>query len=472
MGTMDEGRWNSIAQTFKEFGYLPLVNIPDDFIYNEEKSNQNSLIFKWIVTIVFALVLLVLIVAYLVKKHNDYMHKLVAKKTKELKFHEEHLEEEVRDRTQKLEFAMRAKSDFLANMSHEIRTPLNAIIGFVDVLYKGEENKEKKKQLKIINESSYSLLTIINDILDFSKIESKKLLIEQNPLLIRDIFSSTVNLFFEKAQERGITLHLDIDENLPLAMLSDTVRIKQVFSNLISNAIKFSQEDSNVDISLKYLQDQERLYCAVKDYGIGIASDKMDDIFNSFVQEDTSTTRKYGGTGLGLSISKALVELMDGTLEIESALGKGSTFYFTLPLIYAEVDVVEEEEEEIKEQLSGTILIVEDNKSNQLLLELLLDELSLDVIIANDGLEAVALMKESANKVNLILMDENMPNMNGMEATKIIKTLKDRKNTPIIAVTANALKGDKEKFISAGMDDYLSKPIDAKKLEMMVKKYL
>ena len=472
IGTMDEKRWQTIAQTFKDFGYLESSQVPSNFMYDENKNKRTKEMIKWIIVSVLALIFLALIVMILVRKHNKYLHKIVDKRTQELRFHEEHLEEEVKERTKELELAMRAKSDFLANMSHEIRTPLNAVIGFVDVLYKEETDAGKQKKLKIINESGYSLLTIINDILDFSKIESKKLLIEKNPFNVRDSFSSIVNLFFDKAQENKVTLKLDLDEKLPKIMLGDTVRVKQIFSNLLSNAIKFSQENSSVDVSIRYIEDKNELYGEVKDYGIGIAEENISNLFKSFVQEDSSTTRKYGGTGLGLSISKALIELMGGKIGVRSEIGIGSSFYFYIPFIEVCEIYVEEKEEENLGKLSGNILVVEDNKSNQMLMDILLDELGLDSVMANDGLEAVEIMKTDSSKYDLILMDENMPNMNGIEATKIIRNMTNITDLPIIAVTANAIKGDREKFLESGMDDYLSKPIDAKKLEETLRKYL
>ena len=379
---------------------------------------------------------------------------------------EEHLEEEVRVRTRELEIAMRAKSDFLANMSHEIRTPLNAIKGFVDILYKDEKDSSKLKKLQIVKESSDSLLTIINDILDFSKIESEKLLLENISLNIKNLFTQIVDLFFEKAHEKSITISIDIDKKLPSYTLGDAVRIKQVFSNLLSNAIKFSHPNSKIEVKLSL--HEAKLLCEVKDKGVGIDSKNIGTIFNSFTQEDSTTTRRFGGTGLGLSISKALVTLMGGEIGVKSKLGKGSCFYFSIPLFDAKENTKEEPINNDDTPMNGKVLVVEDNKANQLLMSMLLDDFGLDAEIANDGLEAIEAVKKS--QFDLILMDENMPNMNGIEATKQIRALKDIEQIPIIAVTANALKGDKEKFIEAGMDDYLPKPIDAKDLQNIIRK--
>ncbi len=374
-----------------------------------------------------------------------------------------------------LEIAMQAKSDFLANMSHEIRTPLNAIMGFVDILHKDEKDASKGKKLKIIKDSGVSLLTIINDILDFSKIQNNKLLIEKTPYEIKEAFKQIKELFFQKAREHEVSINLFIDAKLPDETIGDVVRLKQIISNLLSNAIKFSSKDSVVHIKVNYSEENNELYCEINDKGIGISQEKIETIFESFTQEDSSTTRKYGGTGLGLSISKALVELMDGKIGVRSELGVGSSFYFTLPLFHVKHNALEQvcqkdDTVDSSTEMEGYILIVEDNKANQMLMKLLLVDFELEYSIANDGLEAVmAVQKE---KFDLILMDENMPKMNGIEASKKIRQLQSSKDIPIIAVTANALKGDKEKFLEAGMNEYLSKPIDADKLKQILRKYL
>ncbi|MCF6310306.1 MAG: nitrate- and nitrite sensing domain-containing protein [Sulfurimonas sp.] len=380
------------------------------------------------------------------------------------------LEEKVAQRTKELEIASRAKSDFLANMSHEIRTPLNGIIGFVDILYKKESDSEKQQKLQIIKESSNSLLTIINDILDFSKMESNKLSIEKIPFNIRELFNNIAELFLFKANEKKISISLKIDKKLPTKTLGDNTRVKQVFSNLLSNAIKFAHSDTTIYVNINYLDSTNELYCEIIDKGIGIDSSKLSAVFKTFEQADSSTTREYGGTGLGLSISKTLVELMSGKIGASSELNVGSKFYFILPLfdVTGKEEQIEIIEDNIK-KISGKILVVEDNKTNQMLFSALLDDLGIEYTIVNNGLEAVEAVKDS--KYDLVLMDENMPIMNGTEATKIIRTLDVGKNIPIIAVTANALKGDKKIFIDSGMNDYISKPINAVELEEMIKKY-
>ena len=390
---------------------------------------------------------------------------------KELYLLNENLELKIKERTKELEYALSAKSDFLANMSHEIRTPLNGIIGFIDMLYKNEQNTSKLSKLRIIKESSSSLLNIINDILDFSKLESKKIVIENIPLYTAEPFKHTSELFLSRANEKGITITLNIDESVPEKILGDSTRIQQVFSNLLSNAIKFSHENTTITVNIKYIQTHSKLYCELIDQGLGIAPDKIDKIFHYFEQADSSVTRTYGGTGLGLAISKSLVKHMGGEVGVTSQEDFGSTFYFTLKAS----ECKERIEEEIKIDadtvaLEGEVLIVEDNKTNQMLLSMLLDDLSLKYTIANDGLEAVESFKKKT--FDLILMDENMPNMSGIEATNVIRTLDHGKEIPIIAVTANALKGDKERFIDSGMQDYLSKPIDSDTLTRILSKYL
>ena len=382
------------------------------------------------------------------------------------------LESEVQKRTQELQVAMRTKSDFLANMSHEIRTPLNAILGFINILKKGEQHPTRLKHFDIIQSSSQSLLRIINDILDFSKIESNKLDIETNKFDILKTFEDTYLLFLTKASEKNITLKLNIAADTPQQVLGDIVRVKQIISNLLSNAIKFTPEDGAITINVSYTD--EYLECSVIDSGIGIEASNLSKIFDSFSQADTSTTRKFGGTGLGLSISKHLAELMDGSLHATSIINEGSTFTFRIKLVKEQnqdnnVNDSTLDTEESGFNSSNKLLVVEDNKTNQMLMTILLQDLSLQCDVADNGFEAVN--KVQYQEYDLILMDENMPIMNGIEATKNIRKL-GFTSIPIIAVTANALKGDKEKFLDAGMNDYLSKPIDTKEFKLILNKYL
>ena len=369
-----------------------------------------------------------------------------------------------------------AKSNFLANMSHEIRTPLNAILGFIDILFQKEESEDKREKLKIIKDSSDALLTIINDILDFSKIESGKLAVDNIAFKTKDPFTLVSGLFYDKAQERNIDIKLHVDENLPSTAYGDVTRIKQVYSNLLSNAVKFSNKNSIIDVNILLDEGTKQLVCSVEDYGTGIAPENISKVFRSFEQADSSTTRKFGGTGLGLPISKKLIEIMGGDIKVESMLGHGSRFYFNLDIFSNVPDTVEEAEDTHspidKNSLKGKVLLVEDNKANQMLMKLMLKKFDLEVIVAYDGIEAIEAYKKDL--YSLILMDENMPNMNGIEATKQIRQLELKKEykTPIVAVTANALSGERERFINAGMDDYISKPIARSELERILQKFL
>ena len=366
--------------------------------------------------------------------------------------------------------ASKTKSEFLANMSHEIRTPLNAILGFVDLLRENIKDKQNKEYLEIIDESSFHLLGIINDILDFSKIENGLLQIDKIDFDTHAEFGSIINLFRAKCQEKNIDFIVDIDENIPEFIHSDPLRIKQVISNLLSNAIKFTKKNNKIKIKIDF--KNELLNVIVKDCGIGIAQENIEKIFLPFSQEDSSTTRKFGGTGLGLAISSELVRLLDGELKVKSKLGNGSKFYFSLPVEISK-EVAPEKADKNESTFKGHVLLVEDNKANQMFMKVILNKFGMKYDLASDGIEAVEAFKEK--KYDLILMDENMPNMNGIEATRHILEYEKQNNlthTPIIALTANALKGDKERFLEAGMDEYLSKPLNKEKLNKILKIFL
>lgn len=360
------------------------------------------------------------------------------------------------------ENANKAKSNFLASMSHEIRTPLNAIMGFIGLLKEKEEDPKKLNYLDTIDNSAKSLTNIINDILDFSKIESGKLNIDYTYFNPKEGLKVTVELFKAKCDEKSLSLHTKF-VNLPPSLNGDLLRIKQVVNNLLSNAIKFTPDNKSIYLHIAY--ENGYLNISVKDEGIGISQEYQEKIFESFTQADASTTRQYGGTGLGLAISYNLIKLMDSQLKVKSQLGLGSEFYFSLPLEIGKPLTVASFSNKDIDLSDIKILLVEDNKSNQLFMQVLLDTMAINCDIASDGVEAIERFKDSS--YDIILMDENMPNMNGVQATKeIIKIEKERnlEHTPIIALTANALKGDRERFLSAGMDEYLSKPVDKEML--------
>jgi len=368
--------------------------------------------------------------------------------------------------------ATQAKGAFLANMSHEIRTPLNAILGFIGLLKDKTHDEDTCKYLNTIDNSSHSLLGIINDILDFSKIESGKLDIDPIKFNPRKEFSSTADLFSARCSEKHLTFSIELADNLPKGLKSDVLRIKQVLSNLISNAIKFTESYKKISLEIDY-QDGI-LSCSVKDQGIGISPEAVKHIFEAFSQAESSTTRKYGGTGLGLAISAKLVDMLGGQLQVESELNKGSRFYFSIPVETVEIIEQTPVKHTQNNQYTGKILLVEDNKTNQLLMSTIIKKQGIDFDIAEDGIQAVTAVKET--QYDLVLMDENMPNLSGIEATQEIRDWENTHNTdhplPIVALTANAMTGDRERFVAAGMNDYLTKPVNVPKLFNVFHTYL
>jgi CheY-like chemotaxis protein/nitrogen-specific signal transduction histidine kinase len=380
---------------------------------------------------------------------------------------------QIRKEKERAEKAAKVKSEFLANMSHEIRTPLNAMFGFIKILEEKELDEESKKYLRIIERSGENLLTIINDILDFSKLESGKFKIEMIEFNPKEEFEIIHQLFAGQASEKNILLEFK-EINLNYNIISDPTRIKQVVANLLSNAIKFTPENRKVILKVEYNMDEELLNVEVRDEGIGIPKEKLEHIFEAFSQADNSTTRKYGGTGLGLTISYRLIGLLGGELRVESEVGKGSRFYFSIPAKKgSKIDETLKKEPAQKrfkddEKFDFSVLLVEDNKANQMFMKVILNKFGIEFDIANDGVEAVELYKNNFGKYDLILMDENMPNMNGIEATKQIRNFEKEQGLdkiPIVALTANALEGDKERFIIAGMNYYLSKPLEIEKFK-------
>ena len=385
----------------------------------------------------------------------------------------------------KIENVEKAKSQFLSNMSHEIRTPLNAILGFIDILRKKEKDKEALKYIEIIRNSSATLLGIINDILDFSKIESGKMSIELIKCDPYKKLQSILDLFLLKAKEKNIKLEIFFDSKLPRCIVCDPLRIRQVISNLLFNAIKFTPENGMINLDIKYDTRQKNITFSVKDNGIGISKESQKKIFEAFVQAENSTTRKFGGTGLGLSISSKLVSLMGGELKLESEYKKGSRFYFTLQLnecksydaIYDEKVLSGQKIKKIKQtdskKLHNRVLLVEDNEANRMYMGIVLKKMGLEYEFAYDGLEAIEAFK--SKQFDVVLMDENMPNMGGIEAAKEMLKFEKEQNlehTPIIALTANNINGDRERFLAAGMDEYLSKPVRKREIREILNRFL
>ena len=390
-----------------------------------------------------------------------------------MKDHEQEISNSLEKATQMQEY----KTLFLANMSHEIRTPLNAILGFIDILLDDEDDAQKLKYLKIIQNSGDLLLNLVNNILDFSKIDSGKLEIHKEVFILDELYDMIVSIYNSVASAKGVKFCSYVDKNIPKYTYSDFIRIKQILANLLSNAIKFTPKDGTVTLDIKLVDN--KIEFSVQDTGIGIAKENQAKIFELYTQEKSSTTRDFGGTGLGLNICTKLAQLLDGEILLESQLGKGSRFYFQIPIEEVTKEQVDRFNnsnktlEDISQTFNNHIMLVEDNITNQTFMKIILNKYKLSFDIANDGLEAIELYK--MHKYDLILMDENMPNLNGSEATKLIREYEKQQNpnyTPIIALTANAIKGDKEKFIKAGMDDYLTKPINKVKLTEVFNKFL
>lgn len=362
------------------------------------------------------------------------------------------------------EDALILKDTFLANMSHEIRTPMNAIIGFTDILSRRNLGEQEKGFVETIKRSGENLLRIINDILDFSKIEAKMMVFEDHPLSVRELLKSLHTMFMSKAEEKNLFLKFTVDNVMPEVLLGDPTRLTQILINLVNNALKFTSK-GGVTVMASLLSEEEE-HCVVefvvKDTGIGIPEDKLQNIFERFRQAESHIARNYGGTGLGLSIAKQLIELQGGNISIESKVSHGSAFTFVLPLKKLKADslVLESKDvEEIDRDLLSEmdILLVEDNPINVKLVMSLFDEYKIVADVAENGQEALARIREK--QYHVILMDMEMPILNGYETTQVIR--REMGNlTPIVAMTAHAMAGEKEKCLQMGMNDYISKPIN------------
>jgi signal transduction histidine kinase/CheY-like chemotaxis protein len=372
--------------------------------------------------------------------------------------------EDYSEAKEKAEESTKLKEAFLANMSHEIRTPMNAIIGFSDILSKGDLAEKEMEYVRTIKTAGENLLTIINDILDISKIEAGMMTFEEHTFCVKDIFKSLSVMLMGRAQEKQLELVFTCDALVPDTLLGDPTRLTQIIINLAGNAIKFTQKGRirvAVEV-LRYEQDITWLEFTVRDTGIGISPDKLDHIFERFRQAESHITRKYGGTGLGLSIAKQLVELQGGKLTVESIFKEGSVFSFSMPYRKS-VEVLPTSETSGSkynmEALSRlNILLVEDNHLNVKLIHSLFSEYSLKLEVAENG--SVGIEKLKQGNFDIVLMDMEMPVMNGYEAATVIRhELKSK--IPIIAMTAHAMSGEKERCLSLGMNDYISKPINA-----------
>jgi PAS domain S-box-containing protein len=376
------------------------------------------------------------------------------------------------------ESAARAKAEFLATMSHEIRTPMNGVLGFTHLLGGTELTDEQRDYVNTIRSSGQSLLGLLNDILDFSKIEAGRMSLEHFPFELERALRDVLDLMRPQAAQRGIALRFERDESVPAVLLGDPGRVRQVATNLVGNAIKFTPS-GQVVVRVRRDAATSGARVEVADSGIGIPAEKIGGLFQQFAQVDASTTRRFGGTGLGLAICKHLVELMGGAIGVESTLGRGSTFWFSLPLPLVTLSLgVDERAGDPaaaipRLQRDGAplrVLVAEDNTVNQKLARRLLEKAGCEVDVANNGVEAVAMAAGAA--YHLVIMDCYMPEMDGFDATRAIRERRPRgTGLPIIALTASALESDQEACLSAGMDDFLTKPIVPEQLHRCLERW-
>lgn len=408
------------------------------------------------------------------RNRNQYEIEGVARDISKLK----ETNKQLREAKEVAERSLLIRERFLANMSHEIRTPMNGVIGMIDLLGSTQLDEEQSEYIRTIKKSSDSLLNILNDILDLSKIEAGKMKLRQEPVKIVDTFEKVYDLYSQQAHLSNNSLYYHLDDKLPEYILSDETRLIQVLSNLTSNAIKFSPQKGTINLSIRVAEKIKNRYkfkVSIKDSGIGISKNDIDKLFQNFSQIDSSRSKNFAGTGLGLAISKELVKSMGGDIKVASTPGFGSTFWFTFCAESIDASEVVEQKDDgafIKEfkDSSPHILLVDDNHINRHVACTILTKSGCEVQEATSGYEAIELVK--SKKFDLILMDIQMPEMDGVEATQKIKALNIKNQAPIVAMTAYSMEEDRAKFLNKGLDDYIAKPIKAVTLIDKVKSWV
>jgi signal transduction histidine kinase/ActR/RegA family two-component response regulator len=424
-------------------------------------------------------------IEYLGESFNRMIEVLAASR-EEIRQNQEFLEDRIRRRTAELEQAMhtafaasQAKSEFLANMSHELRTPMNGLLGMLDLTLDTRLNSEQRDNIETAQRCAYSLLALLNDILDLSKIEAGKMLFERAAMSPALVVDDCVKSFLAKAHQKGISLTFESKVPVEERVFGDPLRLRQMVTNLISNAVKFT-ERGRVSVRLELVPRGDGkldVKVDVRDTGSGIAADKLVHIFEKFTQADSSTTRKYGGTGLGLAISRQLAELQGGSIIAESQIDVGSVFSISIPADPAPAAELQQPAAEpapgsFPDGTRARLLLVEDNLVNQKVVIAILRKRGFAVDIANDGAQALAMLETAETAYDLVLMDVQMPVMDGVQATRHMRRNTRWHSLPVIAMTAHAMSGDKERFIEAGMNAYIAKPIQAAHLVATIEKLL